>query len=176
MRRFTLLAYLLIVSACVSAEHDAAPILQIKTCIEELANEHSSNVANGWLEDRWSVAHVRTYSESGLTFISFKTSLSASDPTFESLNHRWAILCNVDEDGGVVYLASPDVSGTREDLVEYVANEPVEDEAYERIADYLRSGKAVYSFESYFRITDGDISQVGETEKSRVDPTDFGVN
>lgn len=101
--------------------------------------------------------------------------MPTDEPNPNILNHDWAILCTVNEDGEVLNLASPETVEGREDLIEYAVNEPAEDEAYERIADYLRSGKAVYSFETYFRITGANISQVGEIEKTRVDPSDFGV-
>jgi hypothetical protein len=70
-------------------------------------------------------------------------------------------------------LTSPE----KNDLVQYVEHsEFVEDREYEQIAENLRAGKAVYRIDTFYRIAGANITRFEETEKSQVNPSDFGVD
>ena len=145
---------------------------QVEACRSELEQSQSSHIVDGRLTAQWSAAWTISYSESPLTFVSIRHSIPEERPDNSKLAHDWAILCTVDESGRVVSLVSPEKS----DLVQFVENgELIEDREYELIAEKLSAGTSVYRYDTYYQLDGDAVVQHGETRKSSVDPSDFGV-
>ena len=173
MTRFRLFISLVIATASASAAASPDGVEQIRACLKALVENKSSHVVEGRLVEPWSAAWTIRYSESDLTFVSIRHTLEVVEhPEPDRLTHDWAILCTVDRANEVVSLVSPE----SDDLVQFLDGEKIEDRAYEQIAESLRAKKAVYRIDAQYQIAANDIMQFGGTEKSRVNPSDFGVN
>ena len=172
--RFRPFFYLLFAAASACAQTPDYAVEQIEACLSELARNKSIHIVDGQLAKTWSVARVTNCSDTDLTFVSFGGPVKEDKPDPNVLNHDWAIVCTVKNSSNVVSLISPELDGGLVTFVEDI--EGAEDRAYEQIVENLRVGKTVDLLESVFRISDANIVQIEETEKSQVNPSDFGVN
>ena len=173
MTRLPFILWLILAASCTSGQPHRGTVEHIMVCLNELARHNSSNVIAGQLAKPWSVAWVIDYTEPHITFISIRHSMPDDIRDSGYITHDWAILCTVDVEGRVISLDSPE----KDSLVQLVKDDGLaEDRAFGQLVENLHLGKTIYRTDSYYRISGTDIIQYGETKKTQVIASDFGVD